>query len=109
MATSIRIKDDVFSLLEINAKGYESVSDTIKRSVFSLEVLEALDMASRQTELSILTLKEEGLTRNKTILMHYQPEAIEQAMDLVKKLYPDYVINYKIETNVLNLLVELPK
>jgi predicted CopG family antitoxin len=106
MSTSIRIQDDVYSCLEANTKGYESVSDTVNRSVSCLEQCEAFEMIDRQIELSIIMLNDEGIVREKVILMHYQKEAIEKAMLIVERLYPKYSIKYNIEINALYLFVE---
>lgn len=98
--TSIRIKDNVYSRLELNAKGYETVSDTISRANQCLEKDEAFNMLDRQVALSIDTLVTEGVTRDKNILMHYHTDAIQSAMDLILRLYPAYQINYEIKNNV---------
>lgn len=99
--TSVRIKDSVYSRLELNAKGYESVSDTINRANFNLEKNEALEMLDNQVK----RLSEEGVTKEINILMHYQKEAIQSAMDLVIRLYPDYNIDYEIKINVCSISV----
>jgi predicted CopG family antitoxin len=106
MSTSIRIQDETYSRLENNSKGYESVSETISRAVFSLEVCESLEMISSSIESSIRMLIDEDISREKVILLHYQKEAIEKAMLLAKRLYPNYVITYEIEINSLTFLIE---
>lgn len=103
--TSVRIKDSVYSRLELNAKGYESVSDTINRANFSLEKNEALDMLDSQVALSIKRLNEEGVTKDINILMHYQKEAVQSAMDLITRLYPEYNIDCEIKINMCSISV----
>ena len=103
--TSIRIKDDVYSRLEMNAKGYESVSDTISRAIKSLEEREAFDMIDNQVAESIQRLSEEGSDKERVLLMHYQKEAIQLAMDLVVRLYPEYRIEYEIKVNACSVKV----
>lgn len=103
--TSIRIKDDVYSRLEMNAKGYESVSDTISRANKSLEMLEAIEMLDNQIAASIQKLNEEGADKERVLLMHYQKESIQSAMDLVIRLYPKYEIEYEIKTNACSVRV----
>jgi len=98
--TSVRIKDNVYSRLELNAEGYESVSDTIGRANLSLEKDKALDMLDRQVALSVTDLTTEGITKEKAIPMHYSRDAIQSAMDLVLRLYPNYKIDYEIKTNM---------
>ena len=105
MSTSIRIKDDVYSRLEINVKGYESVSDTIARATFHLEVCESLEMISRLIESSIQYLSDGDIAPEKAMLVHYKEEALEKAMSLAMRLYPDHQITYKIKVNSLSLLV----
>lgn len=97
--TSIRIKDSVYSRLELNAKGYESVSDTISRANFSLEKDEALSMLDRLVDCCVEDLKVDGVSKEKHILMHYQREAIQSAVDLLYRLYPDYKIECEVESN----------
>lgn len=106
MSTSIRIKDDVYSRLEMNVKGYESVSDTIARATFDLEVCESLEMISRLIKSSIRDLSDGGIAREKAMLVHYKKEALEKAMSLAMRLYSDHQITYRIEVNGLLLLVE---
>lgn len=108
MSTPIRIKDDVYSRLEINAKGYESVSDTIKRSIYALEVLEAVEMVCRQVDSSIDILKNENLEKEKTLLVHYSEDAIVKAMDVVVKIYANYTITYQSDVNFIKILVSRP-
>lgn len=98
--TSVRIKDSVYSRLEMNAKGYEPVSDTINRANLSLEKNEALDLLDNQVALSIHSLNEEGITKERHIVMHYQKEAITSAMDLIVRLYPEYKIEYEAQANM---------
>lgn len=98
--TSIRIKDSVYSRLELNAKGYESVSDTINRANLSLEKDEAFSMLDEQVACSVRDLAAGGVAKEKTLLMHHQREAIQSAMDIVLRIYHDYKVNYEITNNV---------
>ena len=106
MSTSIRIQDNAYSRLENNAKGYESVSDTIDRAVSCLEFCDAFEMISHQVESSISTLNDEGITRKKVLLVHFQKLTLEKVMLLIKRLHPNNNITYEIEINALTLLVE---
>lgn len=109
MSTPVRIKDDVYSRLELNAKGYESVSETISRSIDSLEAIEFFNMVCSQVESSIDTLRAEGkvATREKVLLVHYKTETIEKVMTVVEKIYDKYQVSYTPDINQVRLLVEL--
>lgn len=106
MSASIRIKDDVYKLLESNAKGFESVSDTISRSVHSLEVLEAFNMICRQVESSLDILKVENVKKEKTILVHYNDEAKLEAIEMAKKLFKEHEIDFNYDVNYIKILVK---
>jgi predicted CopG family antitoxin len=105
--SSIRIKNDVYSRLELNAKGYESVSDTINRANACLEMVEALGMLDRQVAFSVQDLIEDNITKERTILMHFKEEAITSAMDIVVRLYPEYHVKYEIKVNMCCITVSL--
>ncbi|WP_157664740.1 hypothetical protein [Vibrio campbellii] len=103
MATSVRIKDDVYSLLEINAKGYESVSDTIGRALFALEVQEAQDMIVDVIKSRIEGIQNGDEFREVVLLVHFQSEAIDQAMKAMKFFFPSYTIKYTCDVNSLKI------
>lgn len=103
--TSVRIKDSVYHRLELNAKGYEAVSDTISRANDSLEICEALEMIDAQMKICVEDLSANKASKEIVFLIHFQEKAIHSAMDLVKRLYPEYEIECDIKINacVLNV------
>ncbi len=108
MATSVRIKDDVYSLLETNAKGYESVSDTIGRALFALEALEAQDMILDVIKSRIEAIKNGDEFREIVLLVHFQKEAVERAMKAMKFFFPSYTVKYVFDENSLKIEDILP-
>lgn len=108
MATSVRIKDDVYSLLETNAKGYESVSDTIGRALFALEALEAQDMILDVIKSRIEAIKNGDEFREIVLLVHFQKEAVERAMEAMKFFFPSYTVKYVFDENSLKIEDILP-
>ncbi|MCG3740669.1 hypothetical protein [Vibrio cincinnatiensis] len=105
MSTPIRIKDNVYSRLEINAKGYESVSDTIHRAVHALEVLEAFDMMHRQVASSIEVLDNEGIEKEKTLLVHYDDNAKNQAIEMINNIDFGHDVTLESGVNYIKLNV----
>ncbi|TKE99247.1 hypothetical protein FCV44_06145 [Vibrio kanaloae] len=105
MSTPVRIKDDVYSRLEINAKGYESVSDTIHRAVNALEVLEAFNMVYKQVASSIDVLRSEGVEREKTLLVHYTDCAKNQAIEMINSI--DFGFNIELESGVNSIKIKV--
>lgn len=103
MATSVRIKDDVYSLLETNAKGYESVSDTIGRALFALEALEAQDMIVDVIKSRIEAIKNGDEFREIVLLVHFQKEAVDRAMKAMKFFFPSYTVKYVFDENSLKI------
>lgn len=104
-STSIRIKDNVYSLLETNSKGFETISDTIERSVAALETLEAIDMIKRNVEFAINRL-DEGYPKECNLLVHYSPSSLEYAVTLIQGLFVNFDIEYEIRSNVFTFKVE---
>mgnify|MGYP000026458024 CR=1 FL=1 len=105
MSTPVRIKDNVYSRLEINAKGYESVSDTIHRAVNALEVLEAFNMMRGQVASSIEVLRSEGIERKKTLLVHYDECAKNQAIELINNIDFGFDVALESGENYIKLTV----
>ncbi|EGR4136954.1 hypothetical protein VCSRO150_3588 [Vibrio cholerae] len=105
MSTPVRIKDNVYSRLEINAKGYESVSDTIHRALDALEVLEAFNMMFRQIASSIEVLRSEGIEREKTLLVHYDDSAKNQAIEMINNIDFGFDVALESGANYIKLTV----
>jgi hypothetical protein len=105
--TSIRINDQVYARLELNAKGYESVSDTIDRANKSLETLEMLEMLDTQVACCIKDFIESKITRERVILTHHKPDAIQSAMNIIDRIYYDFHVHCEINTNMVRISVAL--
>ncbi|MEJ2765197.1 helix-turn-helix transcriptional regulator [Photobacterium sp. MCCC 1A19761] len=102
---SIEIKDDVYSRLESNTKGFQTPSDTIGMTIYSHEVLSVIKMVTASIESSEEVIQECGF-REKNILFHYSSDVIDEAMLFVLKMFPNYTINYNCTPNALNLNIE---
>lgn len=105
MSKVLRLKDDVFSRLEINAKGFESPSDVVKRMIDCYEELETIQFVA-ECILSAEDFISETGKREKNILIHHPAEAIDRAMKFIYSVFPDYEIEYSYQRPALRLKIQ---
>lgn len=104
MSTSIRIKDTVYKDLELNTKGFQSVSDTIEMTINSHEILETIKIVEGSITSSEERIKECG-SIEKNILLHYKKDNVDDAMKIIKRMFFGYKISHHIEPNCLTVSI----
>tara|TARA_R110001583_G_scaffold46927_1_gene147029 strand:+ start:153 stop:509 length:357 start_codon:yes stop_codon:yes gene_type:complete len=108
MSKVLRISADVFERLEANVTGFESPSEVIERVIKSHEEIEVIKLVTQSVISAEEFIKETG-ERKKTILLHQPTEAIENTMDYISTIFPQYNISHEFLKPGLKLIIKSKK
>lgn len=106
MSEVLRMSAGVYSKLEANVTGSESLSDVIERLIKSQEEIEVIKLVALSVISAASIIKETG-ERKKTVLLHQPAEVIERAMRFVVEIFPQYKITYELNHPGLNLIMQI--
>ena len=108
MSKVLRISADVFERLEANVTGFESPSEVIERVIKSHEEIEVIKLVTQSVISAEEFIKETG-ERKKTVPLHQPIEAIENAMDYIITIFPQYNISHEFLKPGLKLIIKSKK